>query len=140
MPIFIIIFQTIKRKIMKYEYSEIEIDGEYTMITTKLEIILSFGIFCPLLYPVIIVSLNSFIYFYQFVVDKLKWKVVFLNYSNGQRSFPFNFLIFGILIQQILTFLFMISIQNDVETQILGYIVVAIYLVIDAGAFYRLYR
>ena len=125
---------------MKYEYSEIEIDGEYTMITTKLEIILSFGIFCPLLYPVIIVSLNSFIYFYQFVVDRLKWKVVFLNYSDKQKSFPFHFLIFGILIQQILTFLFMISIQNDIETQILGYIVIVIYLGIDVLAFYRLYR
>ena len=131
MPIFIIIFQTIKRKIMKYEYSEIEIDGEYTMITTKLEIILSFGIFCPLLYPVIIVSLNSFIYFYQFVVDKLKWKVVFLNYGDGQRSFPFHFLTFGILTQQILTVLFMISVQNDSDTVVLGWIILCIYILID---------
>ena len=35
---------------------------------------LSFCLFCPLLYPIIIVSLNSYIIFYQYVNNK-KWKI-----------------------------------------------------------------
>ena len=79
------------------------------MIVTKLEMILFFGIFCPLLYPLIIVSLNSFLYFYQYTINKLKWKIIFTNYHNGIKSFPFNYLFFGIICQQILSVLFLKS-------------------------------
>eukprot|EP01084_Bolivina_argentea_P085028 153714_1 len=61
-PIFIILYKTIINKIYGKNMI-IFIDSEYTMIVTKLEIILSFGLFCPLLYILIIVSLNSLAFF-----------------------------------------------------------------------------
>ena len=141
MPMFIITFQTLKRRITKGTHTQIYIDGEYTMITSKLELILAFGAFCPLLLPVIIVSLNSFIYFYQLALNKLHWKITFTHYSNGPRSFPFQFLFFGVLTQQTLSFLFMVSQDYDSQMVVLAWILLTIYVVIDGTMMYRqLYR
>lgn len=137
MPMFILIFQTLKRKIMKETHTHIYIDGEYTMITSKLEMILAFGAFCPLLYPVVIVSLNSFICFYQLALNRLNWKITFTHYSNGPQSFPFQFLLFGVMTQQTLSFLFLVSQDYDSEIQTLAWILLTIYILIDVMMIYR---
>ena len=121
----------------------IEIDSEYSMITTKLEIILSFGIFCPLLYPVIIISINSFIYFYQTSIQRLGWKIKFLNHQSGLKSFPFHFLWIGILVQQFLTFLFfktdpLILYTNNKD--IISWILLTAYIIMDICFIYKTYK
>ena len=79
------------------------------MITTKLEMIYLFGIFCPMLYPLVLVSINSFIFFYVLAANTLQWNMTFLNFEDGLESFPFQFLVFGILCEQSLTLLFVVS-------------------------------
>ena len=106
MPIVIIFKKTLCRKV-RGKHRRIEIDSEYAMLTTKLEIILIFGVFCPLLYPVIVAALNSFIYFYVCAKKTLKYDITFKNCERGLNSFPFHFLIFGIICEQILTVVFM---------------------------------
>ena len=64
MPIGIILKKTLWDRKIRGKDRKIVIDSEYTMITTKLEVIFVFGIFSPLLYPLVICSLNSFISFY----------------------------------------------------------------------------
>eukprot|EP01084_Bolivina_argentea_P155218 270498_1 len=110
------------------------------MILTKLEMILSFGIFCPLLYPIIIVSLNSYIYFYQYVILNKKWIIKFSNYSNRYQSFPFYFLWFGVFTQQILMFLFLHSDQRNKYSTVLSWIVITVDIIIDILAFWKIKR
>ena len=138
MPTLIIIKATLFDKARKKE-TEIVIDTEYTMITTKLEIILVFGVFCPLLYPLIIVSLNSFIFFYLFALKTLKWRISFTNYQRGIKSFPFHFLLFGVLCQQMLTFTFIASIEGEHSgiDQAMSWTLLAVYIIMDLVAFYR---
>ena len=139
MPILIMIRETVSHRVWGKK-RKIEIDSEYTMITTKLEIIFVFGVFCPLLYPLILVSMNSFIFFYVLAAKKLKWNMTFLNHEHGLESFPFPFLIFGILCEQVLTLLFMASDGGYVGwewlNQAISWTVLVIYFVIDVCALY----
>ena len=119
------------------------VDSEYTMITTKLEVIFVFAVFCPLLYPLIIMSLNSCILFYLFAAKKLKWNITFKHYDDGIRTFPFHFLIFGILCEQFLTILFLKS-SDDLEgwelvSELVTWSVMGCYFVLDVLAVF-LYR
>ena len=108
------------------------------MLTTKLEIIFVFGVFNPLLYPIIIASLNSFIFFYDFAAKTLRWNIRFQNYQHGLQSFPFHFLVFGILCQQFLSFLFVkMSDQHRGWTLMndgISWILLAVYIVLDGVA------
>merc|ERR1712154_221964 len=113
MPTGIILKKTIWDRKLRGKDRKIVIDSEYTMITTKLEVIFVFGVFCPLLYPLIICSLNSCILFYHFAAKTLGWNIVFKHYHHGIRTFPFHFLIFGILCQQFLTILFLMSMDSQ---------------------------
>ena len=140
MPILIIVKETLCRKYHGKE-SCIVIDSEYTMLTTKLEIIFVFGIFCPLLYPLIIASMNSFIFFYIFAAKHLGWNISFKNFDRGLQSFPFHFLIFGILCQQLLSILFMIFRRNQFRAwgwfdDALSWILMICYILMDILAVY----
>eukprot|EP01084_Bolivina_argentea_P098644 177276_1 len=134
MPLCILLWKTLQSKVCNDEKRKtIKIDSEYSMVVTKLEIIFSFGIFCPLLFPIVIISLNSFIYFYHTAINRLQWQIKFSSYENGLKSFPFYFLWIGILIQQIITFLFF---QTDnsvvrVENRIISWVLLTSYMVID---------
>ena len=140
MPIAIVLKQTLDRK-LRGKRTEIVIDSEYTMLTTKLELIFVFGPFCPLLYPLVIASMNSFIFFYLFAAKRLKWNIRFENHDHGLRSFPFHFLCFGIVFEQMLSFLFMATsdqhrgwgIMNDA----ISWSLLAVYAVMDVVAFWR---
>merc|ERR1712154_15106 len=101
------------------------------------------GVFCPVLYPLIICSINSCILFYQFAAKTLGWNIVFKHYDDGIRTFPFHFLIFGILCEQFLTILFLKS-SDELEdwsgaNEILTWSVMACYIVSDIYGIY-IYR
>ena len=102
----------IKSKVIKLEYKwkksvKLKINAQCAMITTKLEIILSFGIIWPLLYPITIFSIKCNLLFYSFMINKLKWKINFIQSSNDSYILPFYCLWFGILFQQTLLSLFL---------------------------------
>eukprot|EP01084_Bolivina_argentea_P054742 100382_1 len=143
MPIFILLWKTIKSKVCKNETSTtIKIDSEYSMVATKLEMIFSFGLFCPLLLPIIIISLNSFIFFYQTTIHRLNWKINFFNHSQGIQSFPFSYLWFGIFIEQFLSFLFLQTAdiyQNDYY-KFLPWTVLSGYMCIDIFFIHRCFK
>ena len=105
------------------------------MVTTKLEIIFVFGAFCPLLFPLIIASLSSFIFFYVFAHQTLGWDIDFKHHEDGIKSFPFHFLSFGILCGQMLTFLFLRTDTGygdmDWVNEGLSWTVLAVYAVVD---------
>merc|ERR1712228_276319 len=118
--------------------TKIVIDSEFSMIVTKMEYVLAFGIFCPLIYPVIIVSLNSFIMFYQYALRTLKWDLVFTNYERDRRSFPFRFLAFGIIMQQLLTIGLMMSVHNEKGTEIIPFVLLCAFVLMDVRAIFKL--
>merc|ERR1712244_106827 len=87
--------------------------------------------------------MNSFIFFYNFAAKTLKWNITFKNYERGLKSFPFHFLVFGILCEQILSFLFMKTSDQHrgwgVMNDVISWTLMAVYLVMDMVALY-LYR
>ena len=141
MPICIIIKKTLWDRKLRGKYRKIVIDSEYTMITTKLEVIFVFTVFCPLLYPLIIMSLNSCILFYLFAAKKLKWNITFKHYDDGIRTFPFHFLIFGILCEQFLTFLFLKSSDvqggSELMNDVVPWAVMGCYILLDICTIYE---
>ena len=143
MPIFIIFKKTVWDWKIRGKQSEIVIDSEYTMLTTKLEVILVFGVFSPLLYPIIIAAMNSFIFFYEFSTRTLRWNIRFENHEHGLQSFPFHFLVFGILCEQMLSFLFMKTSDEyrgwGEMNDVISWTLLALYIVIDVVALWMYY-
>eukprot|EP01084_Bolivina_argentea_P200703 343175_1 len=87
MPFAIIFYKTVLQKIKNYYYKrnkkvDIKVDCEYTMIITKMETMISFSLFCPLLIPVTIMALLSCQMFYTYVLSKLNWNLKFSYYTN----------------------------------------------------------
>ena len=111
----------------------VAIDSEYAMILSKLEIIFCFAIFCPLLYPITLIALNLCILFYRYTIEKLKWKIRF-KWQLQIKSFPFYFLFFGVIIQQLLTVSFF---YFSVEEIILPWILLGIYGICDLLFIFR---
>ena len=140
MPLVIVLIKTIKDKISDTSQHKIVIDSEFSMIVTKMEYVLAFGVFVPLIYPVIIISLNSFIVFYQYALNTLKWDLVFTNYERGRRSFPFRFLAFGIMMQQILTIGLMMSVHTAGHTKAIPFTLLFAFICMDVRATYKLCR
>merc|ERR1712154_697691 len=101
------------------------------------------GVFCPVLYPLIICSINSCILFYHFAAKTLGWNIVFKHYHYGIRTFPFHFLIFGILCEQCLTILFLMSSDSQADweqtSEVVTWSVLGCYIVSDIFGVY-IYR
>ena len=144
MPLFVVFYKNLKAYLLsKYHGNDkkitIKIDCEYAMITSKLEIIFIFAIFCPLLYPITLIAMSIWMKFYQYVINKLKWKTNFkfiYNHIMLLKSFPFYFLIFGLIVQQSLSVVFIRFSMNNV---ILSLIMLIIYIIIDLILIFKLY-
>ena len=132
LPISVYLFHEIKKCMLSRSASKAKdgrtrIDRAYSMMVTNLEIMVSFCLFCPLLYPIILVAINSWILFYKFAIDSLGWKVKF-TWHGDMNSFPFHFLIFGLIIHQLLATLFLLF---GVQNLGLSYGLLAVYALSD---------
>ena len=65
------------------------------------------SVICPLLYPITIFSIKCNVLFYSFMINKLKWKINFVQSSIDSYILPFYCLWVGILFQQTLLALFL---------------------------------
>ena len=146
MPFFILIWKRMKNWMQIKWYNptedkkiEIEIDREYCMILSKLEIVFIFTIFCPLLYPVTLIAISVWIIFYENVIVKLKWKIRF-KYVYQRRTaetFPFGFLMFGVLVQQALTLVLICFSMNSI---IMALVMTTLYMTIDLSLIFRVWH
>ena len=136
MPLIIIILKQIKHKILNKLCTEnkslvLIIDYEYFMIINKLEIIICFGIICPLLIPIILLTIYLIPYYYYIMINKLQYKIKF-KYCNYRNNFkiPIGFLWISIITQQIFSILFIqYSIHFKHYTNINSYISIIISII-----------
>eukprot|EP01084_Bolivina_argentea_P253302 425434_1 len=111
MPYINIIKKIIQAKIRKlyYEYKgrickeepRIKIDSEFAMIISSFESVITFSIISPLIIPITLVAIDSYMFSYNYMLNKLDWKLT--SYKDIYSSFPVYLLIVGILCQQLLT-------------------------------------
>eukprot|EP01084_Bolivina_argentea_P184452 318112_1 len=111
MPFFIFVYKNVKLKLTK-NYQQIKIDSEYAMITTKLELILLFGVISPFVIPLVMFTLKLNYIFYSIMIYKYKWKINFrYNYLS------ISFLFFSLFIQHLFSFGFIYySIDENIYT------------------------
>ena len=85
-----------------------EIDSQYGMIVTKLELCIIFGIFAPYLLLIAMTAIVSNYYCYKCISSKKHWKI-----TNAQYPLPSLLLLIAIIIEQTLTCIFVWSIFGD---------------------------
>eukprot|EP01084_Bolivina_argentea_P135679 239049_1 len=122
MPVFVIVWKLFKNKLTNWYYERrkqldkcksntINVDMEYMMLISNFESVLAFSIITPLILPITFIAVESNIYFYEYMINKLKWRLTF--YRNIYVSFPIRLLIIGLLFEQLLISSFIIFCFNN---------------------------
>ena len=85
-----------------------EMDSQYGMIVTKLELCIIFGVFAPYLLLSAMAAIISNYYCYKHISTKEEWKI-----TNAQYPLPCQLLIVAIIIEQILACIFVWNIFEN---------------------------
>eukprot|EP01084_Bolivina_argentea_P151415 264273_1 len=130
MPMFVILSRWIRRRtlgkcIKKWSINKTAIDSEYCMIVTNLETVIIFSFICPLIVPVTFIAIQSNKYFYNIMINKLEWPLK--SYSD-YKSFPVQFLVIGIFIEQFLSFVFF---HQAIHKDVITYLLLSFLIIID---------
>lgn len=83
------------------------IDLEYTMIISKLEILILYSLITPLVIPISIIAMYNAHYMYSITIYKLKWNIV------NRVSMPLEFLLYTIVVQQVSMAILSVFLLNE---------------------------
>eukprot|EP01083_Nonionella_stella_P030809 84395_1 len=121
MPVLMIGFKPLQHKLYaKYQMfknhrvkqENICFDMEYTMILTKCESMIIFGVISPFIIPLTICSVNSNYFIYRNRIEKKNWRI---KQCDKNILFPIYFLWIGVFISQFFVCCFVYECLDNVE-------------------------
>ena len=77
---------------------DVNIDSQYVLLATKLELCIVFAMISPYLFVIISVAMITNGYCYQIMIKKYKWKIN--NQLFSIQQFPIQLLFFSVLVEQ----------------------------------------
>eukprot|EP01084_Bolivina_argentea_P110405 197154_1 len=89
----------------------IKIDMEYSMIATKIELMIIFSFVTPIVVPITLLSINTNLFIFKYLVKYKKWDVY--PYRSSAILVPINMTVIAIIVSQIFIVIFTkFAIQN----------------------------
>ena len=97
---FVLVAYKLAKKRMSVTRQRLKIDSEYTMIASKVEVMMVFSFACPLLVPLCVLSIYSNLFVYNYLGTNLKWEIYPLH-SASSIAIPVQLLLLGVLVSEL---------------------------------------
>ena len=131
-PILIVLYKKLKQSVYDKD-EEMMIDAQYCMVSVKLESLVVFAPIQPLIIPIMCMAVQSNRFWYGKMMIGYKWKLQ--EYNHGSTTVPNWFLIYNVLLEQILMVMFFVFCV-DME---LHWILIILFIILDIIGIYMVY-